>query len=162
MRAVAGEAGITATAIYRHYHDKAALLKRLIREEYSLFLSFVGDVPPNVSPSDRLRVVCERYVDFALEHPDAYQLLFVASHGISIDRYPKDFQSGRSRGFGQLRALVADCMSAREMREGDPTDVALDLYAHLHGVVMLHHAGRFDGRDTVMRGFMRRSVARLW
>jgi len=161
MRAVAAEAGITATAIYRHYADKAALLKRLIREEYNLFLSYVTAVPATLSPADKLRATSDRYVDFAIDHPQAYQLLFVEPHGISVDRYPKDFQSGRSRGFGQLRALVEECMDAGEIREGDPTDVALDIYAHLHGLVMLHSAGRFGGRTAVMRTFVRRSIARL-
>ena len=164
MRAVAVEAGITATAIYRHYEGKAGLLKRLIREEYNVFLSYVtaAAAPAGLSPSDRLRAVCERYIDFALERPQSYQLLFVSPHGISIDRYPQDFQAGRSRGFSQLRAVVTECMEASEMRTGEPTDVALDLYAHLHGIVMLHHAGRFGGKNRVMRAFARRSVARLW
>jgi len=161
MRAVATEAGLTATAIYRHYQDKAALLKRIIREEYNLFLSYVTAVKPGLGPGDQLRATCDRYVDFAIEHPQSYQLLFVEPHGISIDRYPKDFQTGRSRGFGQLRTLVVACMEAGAIRDGDPTDVALDIYAHLHGLVMLHSAGRFDGRHAVMWTFVRRSIARL-
>jgi len=53
MRAVATEAGLTATAIYRHYQDKAALLKRIIREEYNLFLSYVTAVKPGLGPGDQ-------------------------------------------------------------------------------------------------------------
>jgi AcrR family transcriptional regulator len=161
MRTVASEAGVTATAIYRHFKDKDALLRTLIREQYDLFLEYLATVPTGKRPIDRLMGAFDRYLDFALEQPNGYELLFVAPHGMSIDRYPNDFASGRSRGFRQLKAFVAQCMAAGELRDGDPTDVALDFYAHAHGIVMLHRAGRFGGRNDVARRFYRRSLARL-
>ena len=162
MRNVASEAGITATAIYRHFASKDELLRALIRERYDVFLQYLADAPAGRKPIDRLVAVFDRYLDFAIEHPRAYELLFVSPHGISIDRYPTDFNSGRSRGFRRLRALVEACMAAGQLREGDATDVALDLYAHAHGLVMLHRAGRFGGRSDVLRRFFRRSLARLF
>ena len=161
MRNVAAEAGITATAIYRHFKDKDALLATLIRERYDEFLQYLAEAAPGRSPLERLMNVFDRYVDFAIDHPSSYDLLFVEPHGISIDRYPTDFTSGKSRGFRQLRALVDECIAAGEIRPGDPTDVALDLYAHAHGLVMLHRAGRFGAKNDVMRRFFRRSMARL-
>ena len=161
MRNVAAEAGITATAIYRHFTDKDDLLRTLIREQYEVFLGYLSEAAPMTKPLDRLMAALDRYLDFAIDHPHAYELLFVSPHGISIDRYPADFNSGRSRGFRQLRSLVEACIEAQAIRDGDPTDVALDLYAHAHGIVMLHRAGRFGGRNDVMRRFARRSLARL-
>jgi AcrR family transcriptional regulator len=161
MRSVGAEGGITATAIYRHFVDKDALLRALIRDRYDLFLQYLSEAPPGTGALERLVAVFERYVDFAIDHPNAYELLFVTPHGLAIDRYPADFNSGRSRGFRQLKTLVQACIDAGEMRDGDATDVALDLYAHVHGLVMLHRAGRFGGRDDVMRRFARRSLARL-
>lgn len=160
MRNVAREAGITATAIYRHFADKDALLTTLIREQYDLFLRYLSEAAGR-KPLERLMGAFDRYLDFALEHPNAYELLFVSPHGIAIDRYPADFSSGRSRGFRQLRAAVEACIETGELRAGDATDIALDFYAHAHGLVMLHRAGRFGGRRDVMRRFYRRSLARL-
>lgn len=161
MRNVAAEAGITATAIYRHFKDKDALLATLIRERYDQFLQYLADAQPGRSPLERLMNAFERYVDFAIDHPSSYDLLFVEPHGISIDRYPTDFSSGKSRGFRQLRTLVEACLDSGEIRPGDATDIALDLYAHAHGLVMLHRAGRFGGKNDVLRRFFRRSMARL-
>ena len=161
MRNVAAEAGITATAIYRHFKDKDELLRTLIRERYEVFLQYLAASAGAPTPLQQLMAAMDRYLDFALDHPNAYELLFVAPHGIAIDRYPTDFHSGRSRGFRQLRALVEACIEAGEVRDGDPADIALDIYAHAHGLVMLHRAGRFGGRNDVMRRFYRRSLARL-
>ena len=161
MRTVAAEAGITATAIYRHFTDKGDLLRALIREQYTLFLEYLATAPAAETPIDRLMGAFERYLDFSLDHPNGYELLFVTPHGISIDRYPADFASGRSRGFRQLKALVEECIQAGELRDDDATEVALGFYAHAHGVVMLHRAGRFGGRHDVVRRFFRRSLSRL-
>lgn len=161
MRTVAAEAGITATAIYRHFKDKDTLLRILIREQYDLFLQYLADTPAGTTPLDRLMATFDRYLDYAIDHPNGYELLFIAQHGIAIDRYPADFVSGRSRGFRQLKGLVEDCIRAGQIRDGDATDIALDFYAHAHGLVMLHRAGRFGGRTEVMRRFFRRSLSRL-
>ena len=161
MRTVAAEAGITATAIYRHFKDKDALLQVLIREQYDLFLEYLAEPAPASKPFDQLIAAFDRYLDFALEHPNGYELLFIAPHGVSIDRYPSDFVSGRSRGFRLLKAAVEACIRAGEIRDGEATDIALDFYAHAHGLVMLHRAGRFGGRNDVMRRFYHRSLARL-
>jgi AcrR family transcriptional regulator len=165
MRNVAREAGVTATAIYRHFTDKDALLRTLIREQYDLFLEYLSEATGR-RPLDRLLSAFDRYLDFALDHPSGYELLFVSPHGVAIDRYPADFNSGRSRGFRQLKAAVEACIAAGEVRAGEArageaTDIALDFYAHAHGLVMLHRAGRFGGRNDVMRRFYRRSIARL-
>lgn len=162
MRNVASEAGVTATAIYRHYASKDELLRALIRERYDVFLQYLADAPAGRRPLDRLSAVFDRYLDYAIDHPRSYELLFIAPDGIGIDRYPADFNSGRSRGFRQLRGLVEECIAAGQMREGDAADIALDLYAHAHGLVMLHRAGRFGGRNDVLRRFFRRSLARLF
>lgn len=161
MRTVAAEAGITATAIYRHFKDKDTLLQVLIREQYELFLEYLAAPPSASTPLDRLMAAFDRYLDFALEHPNGYELLFIAPHGISIDHYPTDFVSGRSRGFRLLKSAVEACIRAGEIRDGDAADIALDFFAHAHGLVMLHRAGRFGGRNDVMRRFSRRSLARL-
>jgi AcrR family transcriptional regulator len=161
MRNVATEAGITATAIYRHFADKDELLATLIRERYDVLLEYLADTPPARKPFDTLLAALDRYLDFAIDHPHSYDLLFVSPHGISIDRYPADFNSGRSRGFRQLRALVEACIEAGDVRDGDATDIALGMYAHAHGIVMLHRAGRFGGRNDVVRKFFRRSLSRL-
>ena len=86
MRTVAREAGITATAIYRHFADKDALLRTLIREQYEEFLAYLARVPADGRPIDRLMAAFDRYLDFALERPSGYELLFVAPHGLGIDR----------------------------------------------------------------------------
>ncbi|MEX2583299.1 MAG: TetR/AcrR family transcriptional regulator [Gemmatimonadota bacterium] len=154
MRNVAREAGVTAAALYRHFADKDALVQEIVREVYSRFRAALDADPEDADPKDgdplsALRSASLRFLRFGLHNPNYYRLLFAHPHGFGIDRYPDDFRSRGSRGFRRLREVVA-----RGMRDGvlagDPSsdagDVALTLYAHMHGLVMLSLAGRFPDR----------------
>jgi AcrR family transcriptional regulator len=158
MRAVAAEAGVTATALYRHYADQQALLAALVTTVYQGFREAMLAASPAPASLGSLRVAFDRYLRYALEHPQHYRLLFVEPHRLKIDRYPSDFVSGRSPTFKALRDIVAGCMAVRLLRAGEPADVALTLYAHMHGLIMLHFAGRFGDDARVFEAFFHRSL----
>ena len=161
MRLIAAEAGITATALYRHYDDKEALLRDVVRAVYGVFKAYMLAEPEGAAPSAWLRVGISRYRQFALDHPKYYELLFVTPHGIGIDRYPTDFLRGKSPTFRRLADAVSACMEAGTLRRGVPADVALSIFAHMHGLVMLHFAGRFGGDADTFRTFYDKSVEHL-
>jgi AcrR family transcriptional regulator len=160
MRNVAAEAGVTATALYRHFDDKTALLHAVVHEVYAVFHDhMIGELPGDSAAA--LSVACDRYLRFARSYPNYYRLLFAEPHEIGIDRYPKDFQSGRSPTFRALKSLVARCVADGVLSSGNEADIALTLYAHMHGLVMLHLAGRFQYNETLFERFYQDSIARL-
>lgn len=159
-RTVAAQVGVTATALYRHFSGKEELLTEVVRSVHRVFQGVVA-APATVAPAAVLAVAADRYLQFALEHRNYYLLLFVEPHGIGIDRYPDDFRSGRSSTFRALRAAVEQAMTAGVLRQADPTDVALTVYAHLHGLIMLHFSGRFADDDERFAAFYHQSFDRL-
>ena len=80
---------------------------------------------------------------------------------LPIDRYPDDFVAGKSAGFRHLRDVVAEGMARGALRAEEPADVALSVYAHMHGLIMLHFAGRFGDDDALFTSFFRRSMEHL-
>jgi AcrR family transcriptional regulator len=163
MRRVAEEAGVTATALYRHYADKDSLLKALVKHVYVVFLESLTAEPPQGNPEAWLRIAFDRFTRFGLDNPNYYRLLFIEPHGIGIDRYPEDFRSGKSAGFRRLRDIVAECMRAGVLAglpSRDAPEVALTIYAHMHGLMTLYLGGRFSNRATFER-FAAQSMDRL-
>lgn len=160
MRNVAAEAGVTATALYRHYANKEELVRAAVGEAYRLFRSYLVVDMTGDDAVGWLRLGFDRYLRFALEHRGYYRLLFATAHE-AADRYPDDFAQGRSAGFRQLRDGVAAAMARGALRADEPADVALTLYAHMHGLVMLHLDGRFGGDDALFARFFGRSMERL-
>src|SRR5688500_17688729 len=161
MRSVAAEAGVTATALYRHYADKEALLRAVVGEAYRVFRAYLVAELDGDDPVRWLRLGFDRYLRFALEHRNYHKLLFASPRTVAIDRYPDDFVAGKSVGFRHLRDAVAEAMARASLRADEPADVALSIYAHMHGLVMLHFAGRFRDDDALFTGFFRRSMEHL-
>lgn len=166
MRNVAAEAGITATALYRHYSDKDALLKAVVRQVYAVFRRHLIAVVDEGDPVIRLRIAADRFLRFSLEFPNYYRLLFEEPHGVGIDRYPVDFVRGRSPTFRHLRdvvraAIESGSIAAEAATDAAAADIALTLYAHMHGLVMLRLAGRFPD-ETSFERFYGRSMERLF
>jgi AcrR family transcriptional regulator len=165
MRTVAAEAGITATALYRHYPDKDALLKALVKHVYGVFRQHLIVAIDDGDPVTWLRIAADRFLRFALEYPNYYRLLFHEPHNIGIDRYPADFVRGKSPTFRQLRDLVraginSGVIDANSAGDAAAADIALTFYAHIHGLIMLRLAGRFPD-DRAFQRFYGHSVERL-
>ncbi|GII93723.1 TetR/AcrR family transcriptional regulator [Sinosporangium siamense] len=95
---VAGEAGITRTALYNYYPDKAALLLAFTERVTSYFIeSYERELPAGASPGERLRAFVRLQLAGLLAHPhpgaadlgatlgpDAYQRL--ADHVAPMQR----------------------------------------------------------------------------
>lgn len=165
MRNVAAEAGITATALYRHYPHKEALLKAVVRQVYEVFRRHLVVAIDGGDPVTWLRIAADRFLRFALECPNYYRLLFEEPHGLGIDRYPADFVRGRSPTFRQLRDLVraaidSGAIVADSASDAVAADIALTFYAHMHGLIMLRLAGRFPDESAFQR-FYGQSMERL-
>ena len=137
MRAVADRVGVTATALYRHFSDKDAILREVVGEGTRLLGSHLFRALEAPTALARLRATADAYLDFAADQPQAYRALFeTAGAG---DESPVDRQRGAVRRF--LRDRVREAMDAGTLAEGDPDGMALTLWALLHGLASLHHAG---------------------
>jgi len=128
MRAVAKVAGTTTPTVYERYRDRDDILRALrLQTRTELF--------DDLSRTQTLRQACQRHLEFALEHPHAYELLFdgVGQPPSLLEPWPS-FNLMRQRVTGILGG------SARQH-----TRLMLSLWSLLHGAAMLIIRGRFDG-----------------
>lgn len=137
MRAVAERVGVTATALYRHFADKDAILREVVGEGSRLLGSHLFRALEAPTPLERLRATAMAYLDFALAQPQAYRALF--------DPAPDDEESPAHRQRGAVRRFLRDRvregMDAGVLSQGDADGVALTLWSLLHGLASLHQAG---------------------
>lgn len=138
MRAVAERVGVTATALYRHFADKDALLKEVMGEGSRLLGSHLFRALEAPSPLERVRAAAMAYLDFALAQPQAYRTLFEP-----VDDAGEASPVGRQREAVRrfLRDRVREAMDAGAIAPGDPEGAALTLWSLLHGMAALHQAG---------------------
>jgi AcrR family transcriptional regulator len=138
MRAVAERVGVTATALYRHFADKDAILREVTGEGSRLLGSHLFRALEAPTAMERLRATAEAYLDFSVAQPQAYRALFEPAPDGTEDS-PLHRQRGAVRRF--LRDRVREGMDAGVLAEGDADGMALSLWAMLHGLASLHSAG---------------------
>jgi AcrR family transcriptional regulator len=160
MRRIAGAVGLTPMAIYRHFPNREALLKRISDDSFDeiarhwLARNQGGDALSRVIALQRI------YLDYALAHPHLFDYAFSARRA-DARKYPDDFRAGLSPTLGVAAEAVAEAMRAGQLRKDDEWDVAMTLWAHTHGLVALYRAGRFSYDEAEFRHFYEASLQRL-
>jgi AcrR family transcriptional regulator len=128
MRAVAKAAGTTTPTVYERYRDRDDILKALrLKTRRELFASLSG--------TRTLRDAIEHYLQFALDHPHAYEVLFDGvGRPPSLQEPWPSFNLMRERLSKQLRG------APREHNR-----LMLAIWSLMHGTAMLIIRGGFEG-----------------
>lgn len=137
MRVVAERVGCTATAIYRHFDDRAELVFEVCRRNFAALEAVVEAAAEGIDdPLTDLRARGRAYVRFGLEHPEAYRILFMGHASFVPAGFDVD-ELLAVGGFDGVVDAVRRCMDAGALREDDPFEVALVLWAGVHGITSL-------------------------
>lgn len=141
LRAVGAAAGITPMAVYRHYRDREALLAAAGEEAFAVWKKRAGAIKA-ADPLDWLRRLGRAYAEFALDEPEFFDACFVLR--TSVERlYPADFIAGRSPVIALVVKRIEEAQARGQLGPGDALEAGMALWAQVHGLVMLHRAGRF-------------------
>jgi AcrR family transcriptional regulator len=172
MRAIAQRIEYTPTAIYHHFANKHALLTELCTLDFRALAGAFQRIGRIDDPLARLSRIGAAYVDFGLEHPMQYQLLFMARRPEVPPEACAPADDPGEDAYSFLRDTCAEAIvSGRMLPEcDDPEELAQMCWGSLHGLVALHIAmgedAFIDWRDVratatrmsaaLMRGLMRR------
>lgn len=78
LRKLAEDSGVSRTAPYHHFKDKQALLSALAADGFSQWQAVAKEIfdDHTLSPAERFRTFIHRYVRYAAQNPDMYELMF--------------------------------------------------------------------------------------
>lgn len=161
MRRVAEAVGITPMAIYRHFPTRDALLKQLSADSFNA-VAHEWEVQRDKRRDvlKRLFALAGPYLDYALAHPHLFDHAFSVRRD-DARRYPEDFRAGLSPTFNVVVDTVIEGMAKGVLRQDDPHDVAMAIWAQQHGLIALYRAGRFSLDEAAFRAFYLQSMERL-
>jgi AcrR family transcriptional regulator len=160
MRRVADAVGITPMAIYRHFPNREALLKRLSDDSFNTVAQEWEARATHPDILKRLLALLEPYLNYALEHPHLFDHAFSVRRD-DARRFPEDFRARQSPTLNVVADAVAEGVRRGVLKQDDPWDVAMSLWAHAHGLVALYRAGRFNDDEAQFRKFYFESIRRL-
>lgn len=139
LREVARETGVSATAVYRHFPDKDALLGALAYAGYEqLFDAQDAAAKGKADEEQAFRGVGQAYVHFAVANPDLFRLM--TSYMPSSTDVESGAFAGENRAGQLLRDYIATLMpDASDWERGVAAVQALAL---VHGLAQLILGGQ--------------------
>jgi AcrR family transcriptional regulator len=146
MRQLADALGCSPMTPYRYFRNKDEILAAVRAAAFDRFAAALERAAAGAGdPAVAGQAVGQAYVRFALEDPDGYRLMFDVSQP-HPDRYPELMRaSGRARATmtASIGALVA-----AGVFHGTPELLGLAFWSAMHGLVMLHLAGKLPGEPS--------------
>lgn len=139
LRALARRAGVSHNAPYRHFADREALLAALAADGFRL----LGEALAGASR----REMGEAYVQFALEHPQLFRLMF-GGH-LSFSSHGELERAASSPYQGLVAAFRAEPSIA------DPEKAAAAAWSLVHGLSHLLLDGHFPAQAADRAAFVR-------
>jgi AcrR family transcriptional regulator len=160
MRRIADSIGLTPMAIYRHFPNREALLQRISDDSFQEISHHWSARNESGDVIARLLAIQQIYLDYALAHPHLFDHAFSMPRE-RARRFPEDFRARRSPTLNVVADVVIEAQQAGRLRAGDAWDIAMTLWAHTHGLIVLYRAGRFSYGESEFRRFYKDSLRRL-
>jgi len=147
LRGLAEKLGCSHATPYRYFADKQEIFAAVCALGFERFADALEQAARGVDdPEERLRVLGRAYFRFATKQPHAYRIMFELREPgeAPLARY----KAKEIRSWQAILQAVEFALQAGVL-EGDPQDVAHQMWAGLHGVVSLHLAGKLSlGRSA--------------
>jgi AcrR family transcriptional regulator len=138
IRRIADSVGVTPPSIYLHFADKDELLFAVCERQFEELDRVMEQAVLGFDdPLDELFQRGKAYVRFGLEHPEQYRILFLrgGSHAAAAT---DESRIRRASAFDHMVDAVGRCVTDGVFPEStDPTTVALELWAVVHGLTSL-------------------------
>ena len=169
LRKIAREIGVSATSIYLHFENKDDLVHSLMEGAIErLNTKLEAQVKTTDDPITKLEALARKYVDFALNHPREYQVIYLISSD-EMTRYPKEKFRKARRGYEIVISVFEQGVKSGLIAEDKPRIAAYTFWAQLHGVMSVVLSKRLDNRidqeefiqesiDHIIKGYQLRTA----
>lgn len=147
-------------AIYHHFANRDVLLSSVVDKEFELLVDLIRNTVPRGSLEADMVHIMDSYIDYAFARPHVFDYVFSKPRP-DARRFPRDFRERRSPTLNPLADSVAHWMQQGKLKHDDVWEVALQLWAHTHGYIMLYRARRFELSETDFKELVHRSLRRL-
>jgi AcrR family transcriptional regulator len=144
MRAIAARLGVSATALYQHFESKGAILREIRLYGVRMLQDKLDAKSGIADPVQKLTELGTCYVDFAMENPWLYKVLFFGDQA--------EWEAAQEQERGELlaplqtvRRCIADGIDGGSFRRDLSVDhMVLMLWSSMHGLAIMMLDGRIS------------------
>ncbi len=154
IRRIAEEVGVSSTALYMHFQDKGEILVEICEATFvRLLAQNAGFAAQDVDPVERVRRMLDAYMRFALENPNAYQVVYCTTNADMAEARMAGVRATSERCYALYRGAVQAIADDGRLR-GEVEACAQVTWAACHGLVTLmiaRPAFAWAERELLMR-----------
>lgn len=151
LREITQRLGTSRSAVYRHFESKEALMKGVIEQGYAqldeLFTPIFRD--KNRSVEERFELMSRAYLQFAIEHPNLYRLLFGERYREEREGICDYRDETQATGLYALIGLLLEAQEEGIVKKADPMIQAATIWASVHGLASLLIDGHLMMSDNL-------------
>ena len=155
IRKIADEVGVSSTALYMHFADKACILHEIVEGVLSQLLDRNTEIANRpLDPVVRTRMMLDAYMRWGLEHPNAYHLVYCAPSQDPAYARPERTSDLAEKSYEAFSGVVREIAAGGRLRTGSGDSAAQALWMACHGVVALMIARpnfEWADREELMR-----------
>ena len=145
MRAIAGQAGYVAGAIYAYFPTREAILAALLVQSLGSVGRAVKAAATSVAPADQLGATADALYRYYRDAPNEFALLLVLARREVRVTLPADIERQiNGRLIALLQALAGAIEASSGLDAAAAQDAAVSLYASVTGTLLLEASGRLD------------------
>lgn len=159
IRNIANAIEYSPGTVYLYFKNKAEIMHALHTQGFSMLRQRFEALFSVSDPMERLKAMGRVYLQFSVEEPGLYDLMFSS-------RYPIDFLEGvdevqwtQGQGaFDALRSTVAACMEQGRFSGHDPELTSFLVWSTVHGMAALRSTKRIQkALDKPSEGIVERA-----
>lgn len=151
LRDLTQRLGTSRTAVYRHFASKEALILGVIEKGYEdidlIFTPIFQDRTQSVA--HRFNTMARAYLDFAIEHPNLYRLLFGEKYHQEREKLCDYKDESQATGLYALIGLLLEAQEEGTIAPVDPMIQAAMAWASIHGLASLLIDGHLMMSDNM-------------
>jgi AcrR family transcriptional regulator len=151
LRDLTQRLGTSRTAVYRHFDSKEALILGVIEKGYEnldlMFTPIFQDRTQSVA--ERFKTMGRAYLDFAIEHPNLYRLLFGDKYHQEREKLCDYKDENQATGLYTLIGLLLEAQEEGIIASVNPMVQAAMVWASIHGLASLLIDGHLMMRDNM-------------
>lgn len=139
IRKIADEVGVSSTALYMHFPDKACILLEICQATIRNLLERNAEIAARpIDPATRVKQMLDSYMRWGLEHSNAYELVFCNTGRLSaVIEDGDDTADLGAQCYEIFSGVVREIAAEGRLRTGTADSAAQALWASCHGVVAL-------------------------
>ncbi|AHM60332.1 TetR family transcriptional regulator [Flammeovirgaceae bacterium 311] len=141
IRNIADRIEYSPGTIYLHFKDKDSIFHALQQEGFMLLRQQFGVLQVVADPFERLKAMGKLYLNFAMENPEYYDLMFVIRAPMNVLEAEACWDEGQT-AFNVLVQVVQACIEQGHFKGYDTEEMAYVIWSTVHGMATISIRGR--------------------